>query len=146
MNAKFPLLIELLSAFAILKNREDAQDAAQDAILKAFAKLSIFRGESKFSTLLCRIVINESVVKLRTSRHHLQDSLDEPYRNENGDYVLRDFADRRVLPSKELESDECDCHTRCSAEQCFESITCADGESHNLIPPANSITSRIRKA
>jgi len=95
-----------MSAFAILKNREDAEDAAQDAILKAFASLSKFRGEAKFSSWLCRIVINESLMKLRKKRHHLLDSLDEPYRNENGDYVLRDFPDCRQIPTKELEKDE----------------------------------------
>jgi RNA polymerase sigma-70 factor (ECF subfamily) len=95
-----------MSAFAILKNREDAEDAAQDAILKAFARLSKFRGESKFCTWLCRIVINESLMKLRKRRHHLLNSLDEPYRNENGDYVLRDFPDCRQIPIQELEKDE----------------------------------------
>jgi len=95
-----------MSAFAVLKNREDAEDAAQDAILKAFARLSKFRGESKFSTWLCRIVINESLMKLRARRHHLLDSLDEPYQNENGDSVLRDFPDCRQIPTQEIEKDE----------------------------------------
>ena len=95
-----------MSAFAILRNREDARDAAQDAILKAFANLSKFRNKSKFSTWLCRIVINESLTKLRMSRHNLQDSLNEPSWNENGDHGFRDFADCRQSPLKELEKNE----------------------------------------
>jgi RNA polymerase sigma-70 factor, ECF subfamily len=95
-----------MSAFAILQNQEDAEDAAQEAVFKAFATLSKFRGESKFSTWLCRIVINESLMRLRKGRRQLQESLDEPYQNENGDSVLRDFADWRPIPSKELENEE----------------------------------------
>jgi RNA polymerase sigma-70 factor (ECF subfamily) len=96
--------IVFMAAFAILQNRADAEDAAQDAVLRAFTNLSKFRGEAKFSTWLCRIVINQSLMRLRMNRQQLHESMDEP--NDNGDCVLRDFADWRDGPCKELEREE----------------------------------------
>src|SRR6267142_778887 len=52
-----------MAAQAILKNEADAEDAAQDAVLKAFTNLAKFRGESKFSTWLIRIATNEALMK-----------------------------------------------------------------------------------
>ena len=52
----------------ITHNREDAEDAVQDAFLKAFRNLSQFRGNSQFSTWLIRITVNESLMKLRKRR------------------------------------------------------------------------------
>lgn len=49
----------------ITHNREDAQDAVQEAFLKAFRKLSQFQENSLFSTWLTRITINEALMKLR---------------------------------------------------------------------------------
>jgi RNA polymerase sigma-70 factor (ECF subfamily) len=43
----------------ITHNREDAQDAVQDAFLKAFRNLTQFRGNSQFSTWLTRIAVND---------------------------------------------------------------------------------------
>ncbi len=47
-------------AVSILKNEFDAKDAIQEAFVIAFRKLNSFKGKSKFSTWLCRIVINEA--------------------------------------------------------------------------------------
>jgi RNA polymerase sigma-70 factor (ECF subfamily) len=92
---------------AILKNEADAEDAAQEAILKAFTNLPKFRGDSKFSTWLVRIATNEALMKLRKERRQkLHDSLDEGSKNEKGDYVPRDFADWRDIPSEALQTKE----------------------------------------
>jgi RNA polymerase sigma factor (sigma-70 family) len=48
-------------AFSILKNEFDARDAVQEAYIIAFRKMGKFRGKSKFSTWLFRIVINEAL-------------------------------------------------------------------------------------
>ena len=49
----------------ITQNREDAEDIAQDVFLKAYEKLEQFQGNSKFSTWLVRIAVNESLMRLR---------------------------------------------------------------------------------
>ena len=94
-----------LSALAILNNDADAEEVAQEAILKAFKAIRRFRQESKFSTWIIQITINESRMKLRKDRRHLYDSLDEPRKGEDeGDYIPRDFADWREIPSEALEN------------------------------------------
>jgi RNA polymerase sigma-70 factor, ECF subfamily len=49
----------------ILKNREDAEDNLQNAFYKAFRKIHNFQGESRVSTWLFRIAINEALMQLR---------------------------------------------------------------------------------
>ena len=95
-----------LAALSLLKNDADAEEAAQEAILKAFKNLSRFRREAKFSTWLIQIAINEAKMKLRKDRRHLYESLDEGRPSEDGDYVPRDFADWREIPSEALEQSE----------------------------------------
>jgi RNA polymerase sigma-70 factor (ECF subfamily) len=50
------------------RNREDAEDVSQDSFARAFLHMDTFRGDSRFSTWLIRIAINESLMKLRTRR------------------------------------------------------------------------------
>jgi Sigma-70 region 2 len=52
----------------ILHNPEDAQDVVQDAFIKVFQNLGQFRTDSKFSTWLYRIVVNQSLMELRKQR------------------------------------------------------------------------------
>jgi RNA polymerase sigma-70 factor (ECF subfamily) len=92
---------------AILRNEADAEDAAQEAILKAFTNLAKFRGDSKFSTWLVLIATNEALMKLRKERRQkLHDSLDDGRKDEKGNYVPRDFADWRAIPSEALQTEE----------------------------------------
>jgi RNA polymerase sigma-70 factor (ECF subfamily) len=58
----------LATAARILGNDEDARDATQDAFLSAFRSIDRFEGESLASTWLHRIVINASLMKLRSRR------------------------------------------------------------------------------
>jgi len=94
------------AAMSILNNAADAEEVAQEAVLKAFAALPRFRGESKFSTWLIQITINEARLKLRKDRRHLYDSIDEPQGDDEGDYKPKDFADWREIPSEELQRKE----------------------------------------
>jgi RNA polymerase sigma-70 factor, ECF subfamily len=62
----------------VTHNREDAEDAVQEAFLKAFQHLGEFREDSKFSTWLIRITLNQSLMKLRKQRRTVRDvSLEE---------------------------------------------------------------------
>jgi RNA polymerase sigma-70 factor (ECF subfamily) len=73
---------------------------------QAFSNLSRFRGESKFSTWLIQITINEALLKLRKDRRHLYESVDEPKSDDEGDYYPKDFADWREVPSEALQRKE----------------------------------------
>jgi RNA polymerase sigma-70 factor, ECF subfamily len=94
------------AAASILGNDADAEEVAQEAILKAFKNLGGFRQESKFSTWLIQIAINEAKLKLRKARRHLYDSIDHGQTTDEGDYIPTDFADWRQIPSDALEQSE----------------------------------------
>ena len=55
----------------ITRNREDAEDATQNAFVKAFRKLSTFQGESSFYTWLVRITFNEALMGMRRCRRNV---------------------------------------------------------------------------
>jgi RNA polymerase sigma-70 factor (ECF subfamily) len=61
------------SAYRVLGNTADAEDAIQDALLSAYKHLSEFRGESQMSTWLTAIVCNSARMRLRarSRRQHL---------------------------------------------------------------------------
>src|SRR6266404_4234901 len=62
----------------IIRNREDAEDAAQDCLLNAFVHLKDFDGRSQFATWLTRIAINASLMKLRKNRGAREVPIEEP--------------------------------------------------------------------
>jgi RNA polymerase sigma-70 factor (ECF subfamily) len=95
-----------LAALSIVRKDSDAEEVAQEAILKAFKSLARFRGESKFSTWLIQIAINEAKMRLRKDRPQLYESLQEGPRSDHGDYIPRDFADWREIPSQALSRKE----------------------------------------
>ena len=95
-----------VTALALLRNDADAQDVAQEAILKAFANLRQFRGESKFSTWLIQITVNEARMRQRKQHAQLFEPLVESNDEEEVTYTPRDFADWREIPSEALERSE----------------------------------------
>ncbi len=54
-------------AFGFVRNREDARDVLQDALVRAYVALPSFRGEAEFGTWLHRIVMNLSLNHVRQS-------------------------------------------------------------------------------
>ena len=62
----------------IIRNREDAEDAAQECFLNAFVHLKDFDGRSQFATWLTRIAINAALMKLRKNRGVREVPIDEP--------------------------------------------------------------------
>lgn len=65
------------TAFSVLRNREDAEDAVQNSLCSAFLNLGSFKGRSLFSTWLTRIVINSALMIRRRRTGHVEASLDE---------------------------------------------------------------------
>ena len=82
----------------ITGNREDAEDAMQDAFLKAYSHLQDFHGDSRFYTWLVRIAANESLMRLRKRRPN-QFSLDEPVEGET-DLMPRELEDWGPSPEQ----------------------------------------------
>lgn len=88
----------------ITGNREDAEDAMQDAFLKAYAHLDGFHQDSRFYTWLVRIAANEALMRLRKRRPG-QFSLDEPVEGET-DLMPRELEDWRPNPEREYAQAE----------------------------------------
>ena len=55
-------------AFRMLRNAEDAEDAVQEAYISAYKSLPNFKGQSKLSTWLYRIVVNACLMKIRKDK------------------------------------------------------------------------------
>jgi RNA polymerase sigma-70 factor, ECF subfamily len=91
-------------ALSMLQNEADAEDAAQEAFLKAFRNLGKFRGEAKFSTWLISITLNEARSRLRQKKTAKTESLDEL--NEGGHVSPALLRDWREIPSEVLERGE----------------------------------------
>ena len=62
----------------ITRNREDAEDAAQECFLNAFVHLKDFDGRSQFATWLTRIAINVALMKFRKNRGAREVPIDQP--------------------------------------------------------------------
>jgi RNA polymerase sigma-70 factor, ECF subfamily len=83
----------------ITHNREDSQDAVQEAFLKAFEHVGDFREDSQFSTWLIRITVNQALMKLRKRRTTKEVPLDEDFQAE-GDVFPREVADWAPNPEE----------------------------------------------
>jgi RNA polymerase sigma-70 factor, ECF subfamily len=92
-------------ALSLLHNEADAEDAAQEAFLKAFRNLSKFRGEAKFSTWLISITLNEARSRLRSGKAVKLESLDEPPEGQEH-FSPAPLRDWREIPSEALERKE----------------------------------------
>jgi RNA polymerase sigma factor (sigma-70 family) len=63
------------TAYSILRNKEEAEDAAQEAFIKTFNSLKAFKGNSKFSTWFFRIVYHTSLT-MHVKNKHIRSALD----------------------------------------------------------------------
>jgi RNA polymerase sigma-70 factor (ECF subfamily) len=94
------------ATFSILQNEQDAEDAAQETILKALKNLRNFRAESKFSTWLISIAINEARARLRHDRVLKFESVDHTPEEEDGSFAPAVITDWREVPLEALERKE----------------------------------------
>jgi RNA polymerase sigma-70 factor, ECF subfamily len=88
----------------ITRNREDAEDAMQDAFLKSYSHLKDFQEDSRFYTWLVRIAANEALMRLRKRRPN-QVSLDEPFEGEE-DLLPREIEDWGPSPEQRFAQTE----------------------------------------
>src|ERR1700722_10049631 len=89
----------------IIRNREDAEDAAQECFLNAFLHLKDFDGRSQFATWLTRIAINAALMKIRKNRAAKEVPMDEP--NPSFEAVAqREFQDDAPDPEENCSAGE----------------------------------------
>ncbi|MCU1272183.1 MAG: polymerase, sigma-24 subunit, subfamily [Acidobacteriaceae bacterium] len=90
----------------ITHNFDDAQDAVQETFLKAFQKLGEFRGDSKFSTWLFRIAVNQSLMGLRKQRTKQRAGAEFPINIDEEGRLPIDFSDWRPNPEEMYKTSE----------------------------------------
>jgi len=88
----------------ITRNHEDAEDAMQDAFMKAYSHLDRFQEDSRFYTWLVRIAANEALMRLRKRRPN-QFSLDEPIESED-DFIRQQIEDWGPNPEQRFAQTE----------------------------------------
>jgi len=93
---------------AITRNREDAEDALQDAFLNAYLALPSFEGRSRLSSWLTRIGINSALMILRRRRYRPETSFQQE--DFEGDGIYVDVRDDSLDPEQ-----LCDQQQRCHA-------------------------------
>jgi len=98
-----PIFFLLMS---ILRNEADAEDAAQEAIIKIYCNLHLFRGESQFRTWALSIARNEGLGRLRKTETRREDSLDALTDDQSGDFTPAVLTSWREVPSQALEQKE----------------------------------------
>jgi RNA polymerase sigma-70 factor (ECF subfamily) len=92
-------------AMSFVHNEADAEEVAQEAFLKAFRKLTSFRGEAKFGTWLISITLNEARSRLRRRGAAPMESLDKDP-DEPGHVSPALLRDWKEIPSEALQRQE----------------------------------------
>jgi RNA polymerase sigma factor (sigma-70 family) len=100
----------------IVRNDEAAHDLVQETFMKAFASLSSYRSEYRFSTWLYKIAANASIDFLRKRRIQAL-SLDRPMETDDGEVEI-EVADYSFHPEHDLERKE----RRFSIEEAIETL------------------------
>jgi RNA polymerase sigma-70 factor (ECF subfamily) len=91
-------------ALSILKDRQDAEDEVQNSYWNAWRYLGRFQRDSKFSTWISRIVINQCLMRLRKARKASFLYLDEG--SAGGEVGVMELPDRGQSPEAELGGKE----------------------------------------
>jgi len=94
------------SAYRVLGNPADAEDAVQDAMLAAYKHLNQFQGRSQMSTWLTAIVQNAARMQMRMRHRHVYVSLDEPIAEDPESSLLNRLADGGRNPEEECRDSE----------------------------------------
>lgn len=95
------------TAFRILRNQQDAEDAVQRSFQRAFVNLDRFREDSAFSTWVTRIAINEALMILRQRRAHSslpENNIDDPEVLYGLDLVDKGPSPEQALAENELRA------------------------------------------
>ena len=92
--------------FSILKSETEAEDVAQETVIKVYQNLDKFRGDSQFRTWVLSIARNEGLGRLRKISNRREDSLDAETDEQTGDYTPAILTSWREIPAEALEQKE----------------------------------------
>jgi RNA polymerase sigma-70 factor (ECF subfamily) len=106
-----------LTVLSLLKSEAEAEDAAQDAFVKAYRHLKTCRADSRFSTWLISIALNEARSRLRKSNRVPIESLEGFQEEHEGDFTPALLTDWREIPSEALERREFQAALRTAVEE-----------------------------
>jgi RNA polymerase sigma-70 factor, ECF subfamily len=109
---------------SITRNREDAEDALQDAFLRAFCNLKRFHGDSAFSTWLTRIAINSGLMLLRKKRS-FQKRLVSVTERDGKPGVIMEIADVGLNPEGQFSQLERQRNLRRALRALHPTLRCA---------------------
>ena len=93
-------------ALRVLGNRDDAEDAVQEALLAAYKHLHQFRGQSQISTWLTTIVRNCALMQLRKRPRQIHFPLHEEFGEEQPRFLWEGLPDERPSPEDEFRNSE----------------------------------------
>jgi len=92
--------------FNLLKSETDAEDAAQETVIKVYLNLHLFRGDSQFRTWVLSIARNEGLGRLRKLATRREDSIEADAEEHAGDFTPAILTSWREIPSEALERQE----------------------------------------
>jgi RNA polymerase sigma-70 factor, ECF subfamily len=95
-----------VTIFAMVRNEAEAEDGAQETLTSAFRHLRSFRGDSKFSTWLVTIAMNEGRQRLRRAKRAAEESLEDTVTESESDFTPTFLTDWREIPLEALERKE----------------------------------------
>jgi RNA polymerase sigma-70 factor (ECF subfamily) len=93
-------------AYHIVHNADDARDVVQDTFIKVFQNISRFQCQAKFSTWLYRIVVNQSLMEVRTRRRKPTPAELSLNDDEQEDRLPIDLSDWRPNPEAQYTESE----------------------------------------
>lgn len=90
-------------AFRYLKNWEDAEEVAQDVLMKVYRKIEAFRGDAALSSWIYRITFNTAMSRLRTARFSRPSEVQQiDIETENAEFLKPEPADWTSLADESL--------------------------------------------
>ena len=89
-------------AFRYLRNREDAEEVAQDVLLKVYQKIDAFRGDAALSSWIYRITFNAAMSRLRQFKQSLPNAIEKTTDEESGPAPKREVVDAAPLADEDM--------------------------------------------
>ncbi len=111
-------------ALRVLRNKEDAEDISQEALIKVFKNISSFNMKSSFKVWLYRIVMN-SCFDFKRKKNIVTYSIDKPLENEENE-IIQEIPDNTYNPDIVIQNE-------LESQMLYESIDSLDDDFRTVI-------------